>query len=378
MRSGVGQEFLRLQYMKALTTLVLVLSQLIAFSQHALVPRTLRDLPDIPGYQTLTGDFHVHTEFSDGIVWPTFRIDEALREGIDIIAITDHIEYRPHKEYMPNASHNASYNVALPYAKERNIILVKGVEITRPMPTGHLNALFIQDVDKLTDPDFMKVMEEAIRQGAFVFWNHPGWKTQQPDGIPKFHPVHEELLKKGWLHGVEFYNTKAAYGFVLDWCTQRNLTVFSNSDVHIAAADFWEFNKGGVRPVTLVFSKDRTEVGVKDALKNGRTLALFHGDSLGGKKEWGEAFFKSSINVRKPHTEDKDNVWVEIVNDTSIPYHLKNVNQEQEPKEIRVKANSVTTVKLAKTAPASYKFIVGNILVGDNKSLEIDLTLKQP
>ena len=27
-------------------------------------------LPDIPGYITLKGDFHMHTPFSDGTVWP--------------------------------------------------------------------------------------------------------------------------------------------------------------------------------------------------------------------------------------------------------------------------------------------------------------------
>jgi hypothetical protein len=309
-------------------------------------------------------------------VWPTFRIDEAVREGIDIIALTDHVEYRPHKDFMKDDSHNQSYNIALPYAKDRNVVLVKGVEITRPMPTGHLNCLFVTDVDKLTDPDFMKVMEEAHKQGAFVFWNHPGWKTQQPDGVPKFHPVHEDLLKKGWLHGVEFYNTKAAYGFVLDWCTQRNLTVFSNSDVHIATSDFWDKERGEVRPVTLVFAKERNVEGVRDALKNGRTLALFHGDSLGGKKEWAEAFFRSSIKVEPPHSEDKDVMFVQVVNKGSVPFRLKNVNQDQEPKQVYVRPNAVTLVRVSKNSPATHKFVVGNVLVGDGKSLEVELKLK--
>lgn len=357
--------------MKVLAILGITILTLDVFGQSK-----LNSHPDIPGYITLTGDFHVHTDFSDGVVWPTFRIDEAVREGIDIISITDHVEYRPHKDFMKDPSHNTSYNVALPYAKDRNVVLVKGVEITRPMPTGHLNCLFVTDVDKLTDPDFMKVMEEANKQGAFVFWNHPGWKTQQPDGNPKFHPVHEELLKKGWLHGVEFYNTKAAYGFVLDWCTQRNLTVFSNSDVHIAASDFWEFDKGGVRPVTLVFAKDRSVDGVKDALKNGRTLALFHGDSLGGKKEWAETFFRNSIKVEAPHSEDKDVMWVQVINKGSVPFRLKNANQEQEPKQVYIRPNAITLVRVSKTSPATHKFVVGNILVGDGKSLEVELKLK--
>ena len=34
--------------------------------------------PDLPGYQTLKCDFHTHTVFSDGAVWPTVCVDEAL------------------------------------------------------------------------------------------------------------------------------------------------------------------------------------------------------------------------------------------------------------------------------------------------------------
>jgi len=32
-------------------------------------------IPDIPGYLTLKCDFHMHTIFSDGLVWPTVRVD---------------------------------------------------------------------------------------------------------------------------------------------------------------------------------------------------------------------------------------------------------------------------------------------------------------
>ena len=48
--------------------------------------------PDVPGYQTLKCDFHMHTVFSDGLVWPTVRVNEAWRTGLDAISITDHIE----------------------------------------------------------------------------------------------------------------------------------------------------------------------------------------------------------------------------------------------------------------------------------------------
>lgn len=354
-----------------------VLAAIFAASLPAFAQSKLNNHPDLPGYVTLTGDFHVHTDFSDGLVWPTIRVDEAVKEGIDIIAITDHIEYLPHKEYFPkDMSFNTSYNIAAPYAKDRNVLLVKAVEITRPMPTGHFNCLFVEDIDKLNKPDFMKVMEEANRQGAFVFWNHPGWKSQQPDGIPKFHADQEALLRKGWLHGVEFYNTKYAYNFVLDWCNERSLTVFANSDVHVAVSDFWEKEKGEVRPVTLVFAKDRSLNGVKEALKNGRTLALFHGDSLGGKKEWAEAYFHSSVKVEASHSEDKDGIWMQVVNKSSVPYRLTNINQQAEPKQVYIKPNGVTLIRVSKNSPDTHKFVVGNVLVADKKSLEIELKLK--
>ena len=54
-------------------------------------------VPDLPGYKTLKADFHTHTVFSDGEVWPTTRVSEAWRDGLDVIAITDHYTYNPHK-----------------------------------------------------------------------------------------------------------------------------------------------------------------------------------------------------------------------------------------------------------------------------------------
>jgi predicted metal-dependent phosphoesterase TrpH len=138
-------------------------------------------LPDLPGYITLNCDFHLHTVFSDGDVWPTIRIDEALRNGLDAIAITDHIEYTPKKDYIPGDL-NAAWKITEGYAKERNLILVHGTEITRKMPPGHFNALFIKDASLIARDSVWDSFESAIKQGAFLQWNHPGWKSQQPDG----------------------------------------------------------------------------------------------------------------------------------------------------------------------------------------------------
>jgi histidinol phosphatase-like PHP family hydrolase len=210
-------------------------------------------MPDIPGYVTLKCDFHSHTVFSDGNVWPTQRVGEAWRDGLDALAITDHIEYQPRKQYIPT-DHNAAWRIVKTAAEDYNLILVHGAEITRSMPPGHLNALFIQDADSLDKPDFMQVIEAAVKQGAFIQYNHPGWTSQQPDGIPRLYPVHLDLIAKGWLHGIEYFNEYETYrnAAVLEMCREHKLAVMGNSDVHgVIARHIWNPNTPTGLPLYL-------------------------------------------------------------------------------------------------------------------------------
>src|SRR5687767_1637405 len=92
--------------------------------------RTVVNLPDVPGYMTLKCDFHIHTVFSDGYVWPTVRAEEAWREGLDAIAITDHIEYQPHKADV-HTNHNRSYQIARKTGDDLDVVVIKGSEITQ-------------------------------------------------------------------------------------------------------------------------------------------------------------------------------------------------------------------------------------------------------
>lgn len=121
-----------------------------AFWGKAQVRNEIR-VPDPEGYRTLKCDFHIHTVFSDGLVWPTVRVDEAYREGLDAIALTEHLEYRPHRQDII-ASHNRSYEIAEKTARNNQVILIRGSEITRPMAPGHFNAIFLSDCDALELP----------------------------------------------------------------------------------------------------------------------------------------------------------------------------------------------------------------------------------
>lgn len=75
--------------------LILILSNLSLTAIAQITERTNRviSVPDIPGFITLKCDFHMHTVFSDGHVWPSFRVNEAIRDGLDVISLTEHIDY---------------------------------------------------------------------------------------------------------------------------------------------------------------------------------------------------------------------------------------------------------------------------------------------
>jgi len=337
---------------------------------HAVGQRKIVNLPDLPGYVTMKCDFHMHTVFSDGSVWPTIRIEEALRYGLDAIAITDHLEYSPKKDFIP-VDHNAAWKVGEEYARERNILLVHATEITRKMPPGHFNALFITDASPIAKDSAWDAIEEAVRQGAFIQWNHPGWKAQEPDGIPKLYNFHKKLLEKGWLNGIEFFNDVEYYPSVFNLCSEYSLAMMGNSDSHDLISESYPKPEYINRPMTLVFSKERSASSLKEALFAGRTLVWFR-DVLAGKEELARPFFNQCISVGKPYFEDKENIYFEVINKSDIPFYLIN-GAKGAPGEIALAANSATRIVLGKKARSPLLYDVKNILIGENEVLKAEI-----
>lgn len=332
--------------------------------------RKIVNLPDIPGYITLKCDFHIHTVFSDGDVWPTARINEAIRDGLDAIAITDHIEYTPKEDFIP-IDHDAAWEISENYAKERNLILVHGAEITRKMPPGHFNALFIKEAASLAKDSVWDSFEAAIKQGAFIQWNHPGWKSQEPDGIPKMYDVHKKLIANGWLHGIEFFNDSEYYPLVFRFCEENNLAITGNSDVHGVISEIYRSPEDIHRPMTLVFAKARTHDALKEAMFAKRTMVFFN-DKLVGREELARLFFTSCISVSKPYYENEKNIFFEVTNTSDIPYYLVN-GKENTPSSITLAPNAVTRVVLSKKATLPLEYDVRNIITGENKVLRVKL-----
>ncbi len=247
-------------------------------------------------YLTAT-DLHIHTVFSDGSVWPDIRLREALREGLDLIAMTDHLEYQPHKEDIPHPDRNRSYQIASELAKgQEKLRVINGAEITREMPIGHVNAVFIKDANKLLRNNAISSINEANAQQGFVFMNHPNWDAQRSDGIARLSPVQEDLIKKKLIHGVEVVNETTFSEEALKIALENNLTIIGNSDIHGLTDWLFEIPKGGHRPITFVISEGKKINQIKKALFQGKTFVWFK-DLLIGKEENLLPIIKSNLLV---------------------------------------------------------------------------------
>lgn len=342
--------------------------------------RRIINIPDINGYKTLKCDFHMHTVFSDGTVWPTERVNEAWEEGLDAISITDHIEYRPHSTDVVS-DHNRSYEIAGPLAKQKNIMLIRGAEITRSMPPGHMNALFIKNANLLERDDVLDALKEARDQGAFLIWNHPGWKAQQPDSTVWW-PEHSNLLGSGLMHGIEVYNSNEYYPEALQWANEKKLTIFANSDVHGPMKVFESH-----RPMTLVFAKSRTEGGLKEALFSRRTLAYF-GNTLMGQSSLLEPVFFASLEYDKAplRLANGTNKVLYLRNNSDVDYELELVQPGvgfDAPANLTLKAHHVTPLSLsgnsdeiAGTSTINLYYSIRNLFTGPGDNLVVTFTFK--
>lgn len=253
--------------------------------------------PDIEGYVTLKTDLHMHTVFSDGNVWPTIRVQEALRENLDAISLTEHIEYQPHKDDIPHPDRNRAYHLALEEAKEHDLLIIPGSEITRDKPVGHNNAVFISDANKLLKDKAEDAFAAAKKQGAFVFWNHPAWYAQNLQGNPVLRDFQKERIKNGELHGIEVINSVDYAKESLAIALEQNLTIMGTSDIH-GLIDWDYTEKGNHRPLTLVFAKEKSLQSIQEALFERRTVAVYN-SLLVGRPEYLAPLLNSSIKVNK-------------------------------------------------------------------------------
>ena len=299
-------------------------------SQIESAVRRVISIPNIGEYMTLKCDFHMHTVFADAQVSPTGRVREAWQDGLDVIAMTEHIAV--HKSPgIKLKDYNLPIAQAVKEGSKWGFLVVPAVEITRTKPFGHMNALFIKDpnvfeetrykVDengkliydndgnRIPNPTEMEDFKKAEAQGAFMIWNHPGW----PDKKSTLFPLQKQLIKEGRIHAVELFNGMEWYPKVLDWFDEYKLPMMANSDIHETS----RFAYGNqIRPMTLVFAKEYTLESLREALFAGRMLALFENKLAGDSNLIGQ-LIDASLVVKV--IDEKKGV-LEVTNISDIPF----------------------------------------------------------
>lgn len=341
------------------------------------------------GRVILAADLHTHSVFSDGAVWPSIRVEEAHRDGLSVLAVTEHLEYQPHKADIPNPDRNRSYGVAiesLVSKKYTGLLIINGAEITRDQPYGHINAVFVDDANALLKSDPREAIEAAHAQGAFVFVNHPDWLPQRPDGVARLSDYQKQLIADGLLQGIEVANgtmdglSEHALQIALD----NNLTVLGNSDIH-GLVD-WTHDAGhdGRRPMTLVLAAGQSEAAFRTALFEGRTVAWYH-DQLMGREENVQAVVSACLSLVAGPFNGKTTVLpVKIKNDCPVDFTLRNTGEQtfqnaNDTITVEQKGETGVHVRMSRTVEnIALNFEVLNTQIGYRKTLPISLTAIVP
>lgn len=365
--------------------------------------------PEVEGYQVLKGEFHIHTLYSDGQVTPEVRVYEAWRDGLDVLAITDHPEYL--NVAFPD-DRGRAYERAKHLAAQLNMLLIHSAEITtsstssaslRPARNSDYEAHFISDESPLSG-DYPSVFKSVSQdQRGILVWAHP-----HTEWVPEA----RELLKSGRLDGIEIKNTQVGnrlgtqfslgtwfYPQVMDWCLENNLAVFAVSDAHWPIDLLVDRSKGERRPMTLVLSKSQDPQGVHEAIKQRRTLAYFN-EMIWGSERWLKAVAEASLQLSYAPADLSgfSMSYFSVENRSSFPFVVRFALNEGDgsisfnagipslpgslPKTMSLAPNATTLVPFTlkknrdQSSPLEIQLTVTNLLSGVDRPLQLRHILK--
>ena len=227
-------------------------------------------------------------------------------------------------------------------------------------------------------------MAAADKQGAFIFWNHPGWKPEHKGWFD----IHTTLYERKYLCGIEVVNGDSYDPESHEWALSKNLTFLGNSDIHQPAGleegpqvrsfalGSPDMPAGGHRPMTFVFVKERSIPAIKEALIAGRTAIWFENKVI-GRKEYAESLFKAAVRVTDAEREGKKVVRFTVRNDSDLPVELQRAGKLG-PKEVNLPPNTSARVKIDTSSDQEQIdliYMADNFLVAPKKGMPVKLLI---
>ncbi len=229
--------------------------------------KPVREPITIDGYQVLSGDFHVHAFVGDGGIAPWMLQDHAAHLGLDVIAITNHNQTLAGR--LGRSSAERSNGPIVLVGEEitgRNFHLI-GIGIERPVNWDQPARGAIADVHA---------------QGGLAIAAHPmhGFDGYDPEALAD-------------LDGVEVPTRAAEMSKQFDEFYQRALA----RNPKIAAIGSSDFHTSGPMGLcrTYLLVRERSQAGVMDAIRDGRTVGRCEGSQMRGRPEL--------VRLLEPHSE---------------------------------------------------------------------------
>ncbi len=345
--------------------------------------------PSVDGYTAYKADLHTHTIYSDGHLSMEARVREAWGDGLDVMAVTEHLEYRAQeknllkflKGYVGEGTKAQAYDfvrgegpakedikvdfnvpveIARKTAKYYDITIIPGIEVTRkPDEYCHFNALFTTDNNTIYDPDPLQSLRNAKAQGALVMHNHPGW-LRKDMSMTKFE---KEAYKAGVIDGIEIMNGPEFYPKALTRAWKHNFFITSNTDIHQPTSDAYD-DYGEFRNMTLIFAKDKSLESLREAIEARRTLAYSYG-TIAGDKELLRKFFDASVSIRQISVDYKGRRQVVLTNNSSVTWWM--VREGKSPFILKPHSSII----IEERSSTDNLFTVKNAWCGENENLTV-------
>ncbi len=187
-----------------------------------------------------TGDFHVHTYFSDGCIDLHFLINTAAKSGFNFISKADHNTDKGNKALEQ-------------LARKNNFIYIPCVEISAK--SAHIMAINCKNYDpKWTGMEIDELLDRLNENNIFSVYCHPYWRS-------KVNLIH----KYSRFNGIEILNQTSPFGSLK---MLKEMTKFKNIYARYACISSSDSHSGNTygKFINKIYASDHSDTGLMEAL----------------------------------------------------------------------------------------------------------------